>query len=640
MSELNTGLIYTSDTCIGCNKCISGCPILGANIAVMDNGVNRILVDGTKCIHCGNCLEKCGHDARLYRDDTDSFFEDLARGVDISIILAPAFFTNYPDRYNQVLGYLKSKGVKHIYSASFGADITTWAYLNFIKENQFYGGISQPCPAVVNYVEHYIPELLPRMMPIQSPMMCTAIYIRKYVKDSNKLAFISPCIAKKDEITSANTDHYISYNVTFKHLMEKIKGIDISSYHAADEIDYGLGSVYPMPGGLKENVEFFLGKNNLVRQIEGETHVYDYLKMYLTRVMDKKQLPLLVDALNCSQGCNFGTATESKQTHDDDILFTVQSLRARDGHDKNNPYDTAILPEQRLKRLNDKFAGLNLNDFVRLYNPDGAINENTFTEADLDAIFSQMHKTTEEGRSINCSSCGYKTCKDMANAIHHGYNQKENCVHYIKDELLEEKLELETTMEQLRNSDIRERLYEEIFNNFEMLSTTISELSQGNSNTSTGTTEMAYALQELNEYGKLLDQSLSSFNDFIEVYEKSNSEIVNISSKTNLLALNAGIEAARAGDAGRAFAVIANQVRQLSDNTKNTAISGKANGEQIILQIRDLTTQASDFIHHLDELNSRTQQIAANAQEITAQTQVLEEVANSLVTQMTEAVHS
>ena len=44
-------------------------------------------------------------------------------------------------------------GAKRIISVSFGADITTWAYINYITKNQFTGGISQPCPAVVNYIE-------------------------------------------------------------------------------------------------------------------------------------------------------------------------------------------------------------------------------------------------------------------------------------------------------------------------------------------------------------------------------------------------------------------------------------------------------------------------------------------------------
>lgn len=136
-------LIYTNDLCTGCNKCVRGCPVLTANIATQEGYVT---VDPDKCIACGECFDVCPHEARDYYDDTDRFFEDLASGKKISVILAPAFLANYPKEYQRVLGYLKSKGVNHICSVSFGADITTWGYLKYITEHKFFGGISQPCP--------------------------------------------------------------------------------------------------------------------------------------------------------------------------------------------------------------------------------------------------------------------------------------------------------------------------------------------------------------------------------------------------------------------------------------------------------------------------------------------------------------
>ena len=106
---------------------------------------------------------------------------------------APVFLRKIVDvKVCEILGGLRQMGAKRIISVSFGADITTWAYINYITKNQFTGGISQPCPAVVNYIEMYAPELLPKLMPVHSPMMCAAIYAKKYLHITDKLAFISP----------------------------------------------------------------------------------------------------------------------------------------------------------------------------------------------------------------------------------------------------------------------------------------------------------------------------------------------------------------------------------------------------------------------------------------------------------------
>ena len=434
-------LIYTNDNCTGCNKCVRDCPVLIANVAT-DAG--KVTVDPEKCIACGACFDACEHNAREYQDDTKSFFTALEAGKKISVILAPAFLANYPHEYKKVLGYLKEKGVNHIYSVSFGADITTWGYLKYITEHQFLGGISQPCPAVVNYVEKYIPELLPKMMPIHSPMMCMAIYIKKYLKCDDELAFISPCIAKKTEITDPNCYGYVKYNVTFKKLFETIGNKYQGCKEYEDELEYGMGALYPMPGGLRENVEHFLGKEQVVRQVEGEKEAYRYLHEYLERIKKNKRQPFMVDILNCSKGCIYGTATELER-NTDDVMLTLSDMRnktANAGADakrglfgkktKNgSPWDESVPEKDRLVNLMKAFEDLDINDFVRKYtNKSVEIKEPA--EHEMQEIFASMNKTDAASQKMNCESCGYSSCRNMARAIYNGVNVKENCVHYVK----------------------------------------------------------------------------------------------------------------------------------------------------------------------------------------------------------------
>ncbi len=322
------GLIFTNEKCIGCNKCISVCPVITANKAVKtEEGLQRIEVDGDKCIACGACFDACEHNAREFVDDTEEFFAALSKGEKLSVLWAPAFAANYPNEYKKILGGLKKLGVNRIISVSFGADITTWGYIKYITEHHFQGGISQPCPAIVNYIEHYIPELIPKLVPVQSPLMCAAIYAKKYLKITDKLAFISPCIAKKDEISDPKNKGYVSYNVTFDHLANYARSHNIKADPAPNEIEYGLGSIYPMPGGLKENVYWFCGEEVFIRQIEGEKHAYHFLEDYKERVLGGKKLPFMVDALNCAQGCIYGTGIEQSKAKTDDILYELQSIK-------------------------------------------------------------------------------------------------------------------------------------------------------------------------------------------------------------------------------------------------------------------------------------------------------------------------
>lgn len=621
-------LIYTTDLCTGCNKCVRSCPVLTANIATQEGYVT---VDPDKCIVCGECFDVCPHEARDYYDDTDRFFEDLASGKKISVILAPAFLANYPKEYQRVLGYLKSKGVSHICSVSFGADITTWGYLKYITEHKFFGGISQPCPAVVTYVEKYIPELIPRLMPVHSPMMCTAIYMKKYMQVTDEIAFISPCIAKKLEITDPNCGGYVSYNVTFEKMMKYIGNDYEGCEPYTDELEYGLGSLYPMPGGLRENVEHFLGKEQVVRQVEGEHEAYEYLRSYAKRIQQNKELPFMVDILNCAKGCLYGTATDPKRGTDD-VMLTIAKLRNSKTSAKQekahfgrksksrSPWADTLTPEERLKNFMDAFGKLDINDFMRSYT-NRAVHIEEPSEQEKNRLFAEMKKDTYEEQHRDCESCGYSSCTNMVRAIHNGVNIKENCVHYVRGMAEEEAKKIAELRDQERTEqEIRQQKITDITDRFVTLSDNIAELNTANEESANEATNLAQYIQDISRLCDELNESIRIMSDFISVYKKSNEDISAIAGQTNLLSLNASIEAARAGENGRGFAVVAEEIRTLSDSTKELLTQNDQKAETILPKITQSMDSIKDLVESMNTMTQKVSTIAANTEEISSQT--------------------
>ena len=245
------------------------------------------------------------------------------------------------------------------------------------------------------------------------------------------MRFLSPCIAEKDEIDDPITHGNVNYNVTFKHLIERLKGIDISAYSADCDLKAtGLGDIYTMSGGFKESLELFLEKTDMVMNMDGVLQKFDKLVQVSRETRKRGKHPLIIDVLSCDFGCVSGAAVKNGHYDMVDTMMACSRIRSQKYSDS---FDDKLTAAERRKQFEETYSMLDPHDFSRTfterYRQPYTIPEETYEE-----IFKSMYKLTPESRAVNCHSCGYNNCREMALAIALGYNRKENCVHYSRDE--------------------------------------------------------------------------------------------------------------------------------------------------------------------------------------------------------------
>ena len=460
---MREGLITTNSNCIGCNKCVRICSSFGASVSKSGPEKSSITINAERCIVCGACIDVCAHGAREYLDDTDAFFADLSAGESISVLVAPSFEAKYPKIYKQVYAALRHLGVRRLIPVSLGADICTWAYVKCMEQSNNRAYISTSCPVVVSYVEHWLPHLIDRLMPVKSPLMCLATYCREQLGMNERFAFIGPCIAKSLEVE--RYPNLVQYNLTFPKLMRRLEGVITDEQSDIDDFAYGLGSYYPAPGGLADNLKWLLGDDVPVRVVSGKQYLYEHFAQGGRRFFAQELPYALIDALNCQEGCIEGTARTTSDSEDIG-LATVCKIRAgsKSLH-KDSPWNPTLSPSQRLARLNNQFGKLELASYMASFVDQGdSCNVLVPTEDEVERIYRSLHKNDALSRQVNCSACGYESCHDMMIAIHNGFNSKYNCVFFEREESLRlTRLSLTDKLTDVMNRNALERMQDDLY---------------------------------------------------------------------------------------------------------------------------------------------------------------------------------
>lgn len=136
--------------------------------------------------------------------------------------------------------------------------------------------------------------------------------------------------------------------------------------------------------------------------------------------------------------------------------------------------------------------------------------------------------------------------------------------------------------------------------------------------------EMASSINEVVVQQNKLLEKVKSVEELSHKIEDIFKLVQGIADETKMLGLNAAIEAARVGDMGRGFAVVAEEIRKLSEESKQTI-------KQVEQSLHSILTRVNESVEGARQTVFTAEQQAAAVQELTASIQEISSMSNQLV---------
>lgn len=143
-----------------------------------------------------------------------------------------------------------------------------------------------------------------------------------------------------------------------------------------------------------------------------------------------------------------------------------------------------------------------------------------------------------------------------------------------------------------------------VYNSIEEMQNIILNQTDSVEHTADAVRQISQDIQQLEEKQELVNQQINEMKKQSKTMQTANRVIASIASKTNLLAMNAAIEAAHAGEAGRGFSVVAEEIKRLAENSAKESSKITDEIAQIMASMDGVVASSTETIEAFKNVSS------------------------------------
>ena len=390
-------LTLKKSNCKSCYKCIRYCPVK----AIRFSG-NQAYIIGNECILCGQCFVVCPQNAKEITSEIEKVKIFLQSGVPVVVSLAPSFVANYEGAgIGAMKDALKKLGFYDVEETAMGATVVKNEYERMLKEDDRDVLISSCCHSVNLMIQKHYPQALEFLADVVSPMQAHCKDIKSRIPEA-KTVFIGPCVAKKDE--AEYYEGIVDAALTFEELTQWLKEERIEIEKTIDSEEKSKTRVFPTTGGVLRT---------MAQDMPGYTYIaidgVENCKQALKDIIEGKVHKCFIEMSACVGSCVGGPIMEKHRRMS--ITDTMEII----GFAGDKDFEINQPKPHELQKI---FEHIPQRTIVP-------------SEFEIMSVLRQMGKTNAE-QELNCSSCGYNTCREKAIAVCQGKAEISMCMPFLK----------------------------------------------------------------------------------------------------------------------------------------------------------------------------------------------------------------